>query len=521
MAALLSSCTKSSISTNNASNPYKDTVSAAISLNGEVFPGAGYVNDTVVVHGRGFLKSKDKLAFQFSGQPVTAFSVLDDTTASLRVPALASTGYISAQVNQEYTFGPFFRVFGPMQMDTLYPSFRGGNAAIWDITQVESNKFLIVGDFTNYDNANINGGINRVARINHNGTLDRSFKYGSQTGAPSSVKVAIGLNNGKYLVGGNFSSYSSHNFVNGIARLDNNGSLDSVFVNTHSGTAIPVSALKGGVAGPVTGLQVQSDDKMLVMGNFQYYVQPNFTLVSVAGQDSSHLDSTLVNYLLRLNPDGSLDTTYNYDLVNHRGKESVNGSINASILLPGDQLLIVGNFTKYNGQPANRIARLNNDGTLDPTFNPGVGATLSIYSIAPQPDGKYIIAGVFDSYDGHPAAGVARINADGSYDPSFQVGKGSDGYVLTASVLPQGQIILAGSFRNFDGVLRNNFVVLNPDGSMNPTYNSNGGVGLGSGSFYGIRKILQLPGEHAFLGVGDLVKFDYRTCNSILRMTYQ
>jgi hypothetical protein len=65
-------------------------------------------------------------------------------------------------------------------------------------------------------------------------------------------------------------------------------------------------------------------------------------------------------------------------------------------------------------------------------------------------------------------------------------------------------------------------VVLNPDGSVHPAYNTNGGINLGTNDVNGaFAKVLQLPDEHAMLAVGSFTKFDFRQCNRILRIKYQ
>lgn len=517
----LQSCSKDNIA-KSGKDPYQDTVTPAILISkGGVAPDKGYVNDEITIRGKGFKDHQSVLSILFNGQAGTILSVTD-STVKVKVPPYASTGNITAQVGQQYFFGPFFRVMGVMETDTVYPSARGANSTIQDIIPVDGGRYLIVGDFTNFDNANIDGGVNRVARINGDGTLDRSFRYGKNTGSPATVVRAATLPDGKYLVAGSFASYEGLPYVSSIARLYNNGALETVNVTRPSGKVQPASALKGGVSGIVTGLHVQEDGKVIVVGYFRYYVRPNFNLVAVNGTDSLHLDSTMVNYLARLNTDGSLDTTYNYDLVNHRGRESVNGSINRSILLPDGKLLIAGTFTKYNGQNVQRIARLNTDGSLDLTFKSSAGANYPIYDLAVQPDGKYIVTGPFTTYANVTVPHIARITADGTPDRSLQAGDGVDGTIYNVSVMPQGEIVLSGAFTKFNNVLRNNFAVLAPDGSLHAAYNTNGGINMGTNDVNGaITRVLQLPGENAMLVTGSFTRFDFRPCNRILRIRYR
>ncbi|HEY8917458.1 MAG TPA: IPT/TIG domain-containing protein, partial [Chitinophaga sp.] len=303
----LQACSKDDVAS-SGKDPYKDTVSPAILISkGGVLPDRGHINDEITIRGKGFKAHQQELSILFNGQPGTLIDVTD-SSVKVKVPVFASTGNITAQVGQQYFFGPFFRVMGVMETDTVYPSSRGADNTIQDIIPVEGGKYLIVGDFTNFDNANIDGGVNRVARINGDGTIDRSFRYGKNTGAPATVVRAAAMPDGRYLVAGSFASYEGLPYVSSIARLYNTGGLETENITRPSGKVQPVSALKGGVSGVVTGLHLQQDGKMIVVGYFRYYVKPNYNLVSVTGGDSLHLDSTMVNFMARLHPDGTLDT---------------------------------------------------------------------------------------------------------------------------------------------------------------------------------------------------------------------
>ena len=67
------------------------------------------------------------------------------------------------------------------------------------------------------------------------------------------------------------------------------------------------------------------------------------------------------------------------------------------------------------------IARLNDDGSLDNTFDVGAGVNGAVQAIALQPDGKVIIGGPFNSYNGLDRRGLARVNVDGSLDTTRRV----------------------------------------------------------------------------------------------------
>ncbi len=520
--AVLGACTKDKISS-NGEDPYKEQVLPAISINKDgISPARASVGEEVTISGKGFLKNKDKLAILFNGVSASILQ-LTDTTARVKVPAQAATGNVAAQVDQQYFFGPFFRVTGTFQMDTLFPSKVAANGGIADIIPVEDGKYLVVGDFTDFDNSGKEGKLNRVARINHDGKVDGSFGPDKKNGTNTFVSTAVALPgpDHKYLVAGAFNNYEGVNFVSSIALLNNNGSLAADKISGPvSGNEITVSALKGGVSGQVINMHLQGDKKILLTGAFRFYVQPRY-LPGTLGQDSVHLDSIQINGLVRLMPDGSLDSTYNYDLATHMGKEGPNGYINRSILLPDGKLLIAGTFTRYNGQAVNRIARLNADGSLDPSFSTGAGPDQNVLGMTRQPDGKLIIVGRFNTFGGLKMANVARISENGVVDPSFNVGAGSNGYVFRAHVMPGGEVIVSGIFTQFSGLVRNNMIVLTDKGAIHPSYNTIGGVTLDQNAQSGgITQILPVAGEKSLLVVGTFTKFDYRDANRFVRITY-
>jgi uncharacterized delta-60 repeat protein len=99
---------------------------------------------------------------------------------------------------------------------------------------------------------------------------------------------------------------------------------------------------------------------------------------------------------------------------------------------PDGKVVIVGSFTTVRGYSRWGVARLNANGSLDTSFmkqgggvsdSAGSPVYVSVYHVALQPDGNIIIAGNFGKFQGQPAHGVARLNKDGSLDTSFKAAK--------------------------------------------------------------------------------------------------
>lgn len=117
------------------------------------------------------------------------------------------------------------------------------------------------------------------------------------------------------------------------------------------------------------------------------------------------------------NLDGSLDNTFQSGI-------GANNIIRAVVVLPDDKILIGGDFTNYNGTAINRIARLNANGTLDNTFTVGSGASASVYNLTLTPTGKILMTGSFVTYNGDSVNRLTRLNSNGVRDNTFISGTG-------------------------------------------------------------------------------------------------
>jgi uncharacterized delta-60 repeat protein len=132
-----------------------------------------------------------------------------------------------------------------------------------------------------------------------------------------------------------------------------------------------------------------------------------------------------------------------------------NLAVDQLALQPDGKVLIGGSFTSVGGTARNRIARLNADGTLDLSFNPGASGTGTVRTLMLQPDGKVLIGGNFTSIDGTVRNRIARLNADGSLDLSFDPGSGANGIVMALAVQPDGKVLIGGGFTSVNGTARN------------------------------------------------------------------
>jgi uncharacterized delta-60 repeat protein len=139
------------------------------------------------------------------------------------------------------------------------------------------------------------------------------------------------------------------------------------------------------------------------------------------------------------------------------------------------KILVSGGFRVIGGKRRNLIALLNNDGTVDNSFDVGKGVSFfndngSIEAIAPQSDNKTIISGTFDQVNGLPRRNLARLNPDGTVDPSFDTGSGLDSQAQTIKVWPNGKILIGGYFDTFNSQPIGSFIRLNSDGTRDLSF---------------------------------------------------
>ena len=195
----------------------------------------------------------------------------------------------------------------------------------------------------------------------------------------------------------------------------------------------------------VTSIVVQPDKKILIIGHFT-------TVGGVAR-----------NNIARLNPDGSLDETFNPE--NPLGDS---GEITSIALQPDGKILVDGHaWLGDDDGPTTMIFRLNPDGSLYESFNVNVEKcnVCSASSMALQPDGKILIGGFFTALGGVPRNSLARLNPDGTLDEDFD--PNVDGVSIETILLqPDGKILIGGEFSTVGGVARENIARLHPNGSL-------------------------------------------------------
>src|SRR3984957_14531691 len=160
-------------------------------------------------------------------------------------------------------------------------------------------------------------------------------------------------------------------------------------------------------------------------------LQPDGSIL--AGGEFSYFNGYPFNFVARLLSSGAFDTGFQNDLIGPNASVFQVLSQTASTGLTNGDIMIVGDFTQVNQVNRPGIARLNLDGQLDTSFNPGAGADGIVYSIAQMflPSAAsnqsnlpyYVIGGTFANFNGNPASAVARVTPAGLFVPNFNIGQ--------------------------------------------------------------------------------------------------
>jgi len=359
----------------------------------------------------------------------------------------------------------------------------GGTAPLGNrFIALSNGKYLWVG---------IDGGNNarNVRRYNSDFTLDETFTAPLfSSGSGGFVRDAVEQPDGKLVIVGNFETINGTS-AGRIARLNANGSLDSSFNFENIGFDDNAFVLK-----------LLSDGSFLVGGEFNAY------------------NGTSVSKLVKLNSDGSLNTTFSENVV-------LSSHVFAIHVLSSGSVYVGGNFTDL----TNRIIKLNGDGTVDLTFDVGLGFNNRVSSIEVDAAGKVIVGGWFGQYNGSPCnRGIVRLNTDGTLDSGFQTeGDGlnyTNGVVQCLAIQSDGKIVVGGWFNEYNfneyyGNRQGHIIRFNSDGTKDSTFVTTG-YGFGDdGPYEGQRVQDILLHNNKIICVGALYNYDGKALYGFAKLT--
>ena len=455
---------------------------------------------------------------------------LDPTFAAIDIQQSGTVRNALQQPDGKYLVGGSFtqvngspavglaRLNADGSLDQAFTSTAACQSSIEKIRLLANGQILL----QNFGSIRVGGRtFNTFAKLNADGSVANDFSVGSGPSATSGgaqiLAVAVQAD-GKILTSGNFSRFNGVN-TNNLVRLNADGSVDQAFV----------AALGAGFVRPnsnttsVRGVVVQPDGKILVCGDFQNFnntsrnglVRLNAAGTLDTGFNPASIISALAlaldprtNYVLvygttssnrqivRLNTAGELDNSFaladspRCTSFSSTNSEEFAVDANGRVLLSGcfanfggtsgdtyvtrflangqrdaqfairrqldgraycvkplanGDVLLGGAFGRYGTIRNVNLVRLDNTAQALNTLRPAIMQPGYVQAIVQQADRKLLIAGRFWQINGQAAGNLARLNPDGTLDSSFQL-TGADGQVLEVAVQPDGRIVVAGQF---------------------------------------------------------------------------
>ncbi len=251
---------------------------------------------------------------------------------------------------------------------------------------------------------------------------------------------------------------------------------------THIDTTFNVGT---GASNVVNKINIQSTGKIILSGDFQTF------------------NGTSNKRIVRLLSNGTVDNNFTSGL-------GVEGPVRASALQPNDKLIIGGLFNSYNTTSIKNLARINADGTIDNTFNTGVGPNNEVFEIFLQKDGKVLIAGFFSKYNNVNYNGFVRLNSDGSIDTNFLIGAGTNLAPDCFAQQKNNMLLIGGPFLRYKGINVNKLIRIDLNGNLDTTFNT----GFISGN---VNEILVLPDDRIIIA-GTFSSINGKPANRIARL---
>ena len=388
----------------------------------------------------------------------------------------------------------------PTQAQTLDPAFQPTvlksqftNPNIQNspqIVAVQPDGKVLVGGGFDFMNGTPAG---KIQRLNPDGTTDPSFNAGG-SGANGFLAALLVQPDGKILVGGGLTAYNGAPSLT-VARLNANGTLDASF------SPVGLVALR-----QIGTLALQPDGKILVGGG-----------ASLQGGAPNP-------GVTRLNANGTLDASFNVGA----GVTSVNGFVRGLLVQADGKILVGGTFTSFNGQPVGNLVRLNSDGTVDAGFAIGTGATATapavatVRAFAQQADGRILVGGNFTEVNGQPASRLARLLPNGTLDAAYNVGTGPNNTVLSILIQTNGgaqfngSAVISGSFTQVNGQARGRVARVFDNGTLDASFGTT--VGAGTSMVSTVASVAQL-GTGQFVAAGNFTQYDGVAKTGVVRLT--
>lgn len=419
---------------------------------------------------------------QTGGVELKEFTLVNNQSSAANV-----TGFLVDQVDHkmfktDYSIARRMGSLGTVTEDTAFYTNLGTgfNGTVYDIRQDNNGKLLVGGIFDELNSITRN----RFLRLNSDGTVDTAFYTNLGSNLNAAVQFIQLQTDNKIVLAGDFTTFNG-NTRNKLLRLNSDGTEDTSFY-TNLGT---------GFDDVVNAIGIQSDGKIVAGGGFL------------------NLNGNARNFLVRINSDGTEDTSFYTNL-----GTAFNNTVTGVTVQADGKILVSGVFTSFNGNTRNRLVRLNSDGTEDTTFYTNLGSAFDngVWKTVELSDNTIIAYGYFTTFNGNSINRMVKLNSDGTEVTSFRTNLGTAFNATVFRVIQEvtGKLLVGGVFTSFNGNTRNHILRLNLDGTEDTTFYSDIGTGT-----VGDVWVVFAQSDYKLLVGGGFISFNGNTRNDLVRLS--
>jgi hypothetical protein len=322
--------------------------------------------------------------------------------------------------------------------------------------------------------------VGNIVKIKPNGKVDTSFVQGTGfNGKVSTIEVDT---DGIVYVGGQFTEYNGSPALRFI-KLNSDGSINSTDLSFNQSVA---------------SIVFTDDQKMYVGGKFSTYTYQSNPAETAVG-------------LIRLSITGEYDSAFTIG----SGFTGLADKVKKILLTPAGKIIAIGSFTDYYdvSGTASEIVQINEDGTVDTSFNSGTGfPNNSVNDAIIDPLGRIYVAGNFGVYNSTSVAKIARLNVDGTLDTTF-ISKAAGSTINKLGLDINGLLYALGDFDNYNGVPAKGIVRLLTDGQIDYTFNSSTGFNSTANL-----NALTINNADVYIG-GEFSSFETQSAGGIINLS--
>lgn len=503
-------------------------------------PSAAYPGDEVTFSAQGLLQwaTPDQNHYDFEffiADEKAEIKMATDTTVTIVVPDNVSSGITHILLQGQVFFGPNLNVLGNVTRDQEWGLKSGTSGPIFNYLEhnTQARNYYLLGGFDTVENqlrtklayVSDRGILADLVSSRYNVRRPLSLSFGGIGGIPIRRQETLSsmsyFSDGQVLLSGTFNQYEltngntpTYTAVNNITILNNDIKLDTMVAQVlpawgSSATTRPVARFNGGTLQPIIRSFVTQDDKIIAIGNITTYAQADYDQ-STSLQDVYTYET--IASAIRMERNGDLDTEY------RSGNPTGATGITDGYLDNQDRVVIVGEFTTFDGVSANRIVCLGTNGLVDQSYmnNIGTGANGPINMVRYNKQlNKAVVVGNFTTFNGEPRNGIAVLNEDGTLDETFVSRDIVGGRINFATILNSGKIVISGTFKRYDNIARPGFLILDNDGASTQRFNVPGAF---VGQLYQAVETQTTTGRNGLLLMGSFSRFNGERVNNVVML---